>query len=361
MTSIAKAEPVSEVKSYFVLEKCVNPVELNNINSQPKKLNNLLQLLVWFIPYFMGSWLVIGAACAPAIEQKNSPTLETKNTHSSGVDPRLTVIWCFVGSRDNSESLKHALRSKLITHVAIFSGNRKTSNTLNKMQTRQAIDLVNLAEQEGVELILVRYLWQTQPSPDTRVETLSDVDYYVREINLLREEAKRIGAKYVGLDTESYGPTPIHDHFRKKRFSKKEYERLIDTVDKVIRRTGKVDFVLPAGSARRNHPYQALAKLGNKRIAEGTYYNNEANIRDIQYPYEIAGMYMNIIKENKNFPWKPYFLPSQVFGDKAHIWNSTDGLMIWPREHRASDVAQALADFASQRSHKRDEPLHGKP
>lgn len=291
---------------------------------------------VW---YFVRCALA-GDPHATAAVHVNSPLSGTT------VPPQSTVIWSFVGSRDEPESVAVALRSKLITHVAIFSGNRVTSDFLNAPQTREAIAV---AKEAGVELILIRYLWQTQPSADTELSVLSDVDYYVREIDLARRDAVLIGAVYVGFDTETYGPTAIAAHFRAPDgFLEEDYHSLAATLAEVISQVGQVDFVLPAGSGRRNHPYTALAGLGKQRISESTYYDNERDIDSIPYSYELAGMHTNVVKDRSGRPTKPYFLPEEVFGNKSHIWKRKEGLMIWPREFRAGEVADLLSSFAGQ-------------
>ena len=209
------------------------------------------------------------------------------------------------------------------------------------------IEAIAIAQQEGLELILIRYLWPTQPGPAAELTTLLNAAHYVREIELLRREANRIGAASVGFDTETYGPTPLSDHFRAEDgFLLEDYNALVATIAEVVGQSGQVDFVLPAGSVRENHPYGALAALGRKRISESTYYDNEQDIDWIPYSYDLAGMYVNVTKDHPERPLKPYFLPHEVFGDKAHVWRRTEGLMIWPREQLAGEVADLLAVFA---------------
>ena len=288
----------------------------------------------------LAGWLTLGAACSdvPAIEAEPPREAQPNRTDKP-------VIWCFVGSRDKSDSLSVALESGLITHVAIFSGNRITSNTLDKPETQKAIGIAKEAQADGVEMILVRYLWQTQPSRRTSLSTLKDADYYVLEIKLLRKEAEKIGAKYVGLDTEAYGPTPITTHFRSRKFLREDSEKIKAAVELAVDRVGKVDFLMPAGSSRRHHPYVAIANLGRQRIAEGTYYDRTDTF-DIKYPYEIAGMYLNVKKDNDHHAHLQYYLAEEIFEDHKDVWQQEQGLMIWPREHRALDVAKALREFS---------------
>jgi hypothetical protein len=269
-------------------------------------------------------------------------------THSyqASAGQQSIVIWPFVGSRAEPDSVATALRSGLITHVAIFAGNRTTSDTLDALQTREAIAI---AQRENTELILIRILLPTQPGPTAEVATLFDRSYYVQEIELLREEADRIGAASIGLDTETYGLTPLADHFRAQDgFLADDFNALVETINEVVAQTGQVDFVLPAGSVRENHPYGALAALGRQRISESTYYDNEQDIDWIPYLYDLAGMYMNVRKDHPERPMKPYFLPWEVFGEKAYIWQRTHGLMIWPKEELSLEVADMLATFAGQ-------------
>jgi hypothetical protein len=278
-----------------------------------------------------------GESVSPGVEER-----EHFKTPPAGAAP---AIWSFSGWRDEAESVETALASGLITHVAVLVGSRETSDTLRKPQTQAAIAVAKAA---GVKLILVRFLWRTQPKDGFGVQTLTDPAHYVREINLLRDEAAEIGASLVGFDTEAYGPTAITEHMRKRTFTKEHYDGIAATIAAVVEQVGQVDFILPAGSSKANHPYMAIARFGKQRISEGTYYDR-TDYPDwswIKYPYEIPGLYVNVEKENATNPHLRYYLPSEVFGSKAHIWQSKQGLFIWPREGRASEVAGLLLDFS---------------
>lgn len=248
------------------------------------------------------------------------------------------IIWPYYQPRDpRAESLVWALRSGLITHVAIMAGNRQTSDTLDHPDTRNAIALAQI---KRVPLILVRFLWPTQPCKESEIETLYDVDFYVREIEQLREEARVRGIPFVGLDTEAYGPTQIHEYFRQPRFPLEVYVAVSDATREAARQIGEVDFVFPAGSSRASHPYMALAMLGLQRISETTYYDRPVVI---DYPYEIAGMYISTSKTREGHPEASYYLPIEVFGDKAHVWWNAGGLFLW---HEHEDVGKLLHDTA---------------
>jgi hypothetical protein len=282
------------------------------------------------------------AVGAQSVNEPEPSSVREGDARGHAVKP---VIWCFVGSRDEAISVETALRSRRITHVAIFAGNRVTSDTLQRPQTQAAIEA---AKRAGVQLILVRYLWQTQPGLHSGVETLTNSDYYVGEIARLREEAERIGAPLVGLDTEAYGPTPLNKHFRSGELTEEHLKEIGAAAARATDRAGQVDFVLPAGSGRRFHPYLALARMGKQRISEDTYYDNAGRIAGIRYPYEIAGMYMNVVKTNDTHPHLPFFLPTEVFGEKRNVWQEKEGLMIWPREGRSLEVANALLEASRE-------------
>jgi hypothetical protein len=297
---------------------------------------------------------LVGLLGACLVAQTNSP-LQDRAEAVRTTPVNRPIIWCFSGKRDKSDSLAAALRSKLVTHVAFFVGNRKTSDTLHKASTTEAIALAKKADDPPVKLILVRFLWQTQPSPDSELSAMTNVDYYVREIEHLRREARLIGADLVAFDTETYGPTAITAYSRSKEFTQEAHDEIARAVDEAVRRVGKVDFTLPAGSSRRYHPYMAWARLGQRRISEGTYYDDPKRISKIRYPYEIAGMYVNVTKENERHPWNRYFLPSDVFGARAGVWKGKEGLMIWPRENRADEVARMLESYARDQRRAGDE------
>ena len=260
------------------------------------------------------------------------------------------VIWCFVGSRDTAESVEIAISSGLITHVAILVGNRVTSDTLDAIATSEVIGLVNA--NPNVKLILVRYLWETQPSDNTGLAALNDADYYCTEIVLLRNEARGIHADAVGLDTEPYtGETEIGAYFRTPPFTPEAHATLVATIRSVVVESGQVDYVLPAGSAHRNHPYHALAGLGLTPIAEGTYFDFIEGLGDTmrRYAYDITGMCLNTTKDNPSIPSKPCWTVEEVFGEQQRMWRDKAGVFIYPVEHEAERVARALAAYTEAR------------
>lgn len=254
-------------------------------------------------------------------------------------------IWAYTGSRDLTESVIIAIRSGRVNRVAIFAGNRVTSNTLKWEETKDTIEVI---KKHGVPLILCRFIWQTQPHDHfTSLDRLTEWDFYANEITLLQSEAKELGADYTMLDLEAYGPTPINEHMKAGQESHTEelFQSIHVAVNRAIRMNGQVDFVLPCGSlTRKHHAYEAMAGLGKQRIAEGTYQDrpeiNRKLLLGTPYSFDITGMYVGADKgDNADMP---LFTAGEVFGDSAYLWKLKDGLFIWPKETHATEVALTL-------------------
>ena len=253
------------------------------------------------------------------------------------------IIWCYIGSRDSPKSLEYVLSSGMVTHVSFGVGNRTTSDTLNSSDTCRAIEM---AKKAGVKLILVRYLWPSKEGRYIQSSDLFNEKYYIEQIEMLRAEAKKIGADFVGLDIEPYGRSSIKHFFESKyRLTDNELLELKRTVKRVIETCGKVNFLYPAGSVQRRHPYNILAELAENRISEHTYYNNEKNLRSINYPYEIFGAYVNTVRENTRYPHLPLYLVSEIF-ENSHRWSGKKGLFLYPKEDNAEAVAKALKSYS---------------
>jgi len=251
------------------------------------------------------------------------------------------VIWCYIGSRDTPGSLRSVLASGLVSHVSFGVGNRMTSDTLGKATTLEAI---KIAKDAGVNVVLVRYLWPSKKGYISG-DALFDKSYYIEETTKLRAEAKSVGADFVGFDIEPYGRSEVK-HFFKGKNGLPGYDRwrLKNTVKKVIETCGKVDLIYPAGSVRRGNPYNILATMGRFRMSEHTYYNNEANRRAINYPYEIFGAYVNTTRKNELHSHLPFYLVSEIF-DRPELWSEKKGLFLYPREGNSNAVAKALEAY----------------
>jgi hypothetical protein len=261
------------------------------------------------------------------------------------------VIWYHSGEQKNTLSLKTALSSGLITHVIIKYRNPSDDTWHSKKWVREAIEIVKKSE---AKLVWGRDLWARWLVKDAKFADLFDSQYYIKQIHILRAEAKEMGADFVFLDTEPYGNSPMRPHMlikdsvKKKKLSDQQHERLKLVIKKVIQRTGKIDFIAPAGFwgyPGHNHPWDVLAELGNLRIAENTYYDNARQRNAIKYPYEIFGAYVNATKRNDTSPHNPFFLSSEIF-EKSHLWSHKKGLYLYSTTRKSLEVAQDLAAYS---------------
>ncbi len=256
------------------------------------------------------------------------------------------VIWCCVISRDHPNSVQTALKSGLITNVILAAGNRETSDALN--EHRDAVrDIVAMTKQAKAKVTLVRFLWPTQPDV-ARLYRLFDVNHYVREITLLREEAQEIQADFVGLDLEPYNSaTEIRQWFRKEREAPDpDVERLNAVVAAAIWFTGQVDYVYPGGNPSPYSPYNTLARLGEKWIAQSTYYDTTWT-RQVKHRYEIFGAYLNTTPVNERHLGSHFFTAETIF-EKSELWSDKLGVFLYPKEDKAQEVAEALLAYRRQ-------------
>ncbi|MBN1123650.1 MAG: hypothetical protein JXA82_01485 [Sedimentisphaerales bacterium] len=283
-------------------------------------------------------------------EPSNSPKdSEDQNTSPSGgsgggsVLEKPEIIWCYGVGRHPLRSMQIAVDSGFITNVIMAVGNRETSDQLYKHYdtVQQA---VAITKQADIKLTLVRYMWPSLPEA-APLSLVFDLNHYLREIDLLKQEARQINADYIGFDLEPYNSTEIRQWISRKRtYQDRNEERLRGIVWEVIKRAGKVDYVYPAGSMSPYNPYNTLALLGKNRIAESTYYNNPTSLPQIKYPYEIFGAYLNTTTTNEYFPGSPYFLVEDIF-ESSDLWSKKKGLFMYPKEDKAQEVADALLAY----------------
>lgn len=261
------------------------------------------------------------------------------------------VLWFFHTDRDTQRSLQEALESHLISHVILYTSNRWTGVILEDPENRKKLSwAIQTCKEQGVKTIFVRNLWPTHSGPNLDSEIVFSQNYYIQEIKQLRLEGKQWGTDYVGLDLEAYGgkSSPVGNYLRWTSNYKPttgQKERLGNVISDVIQKTGQVDFLYPAGSIRSYHFYNIIARLGNNRIAESSYYDNN-DYREIRYPYEIFGVYVNVHSGNPQSPHKPYYTVDSVF-EKSQRWSLKKGVFIYPREKKAAAVARELNRFSN--------------
>jgi hypothetical protein len=252
------------------------------------------------------------------------------------------VIWHFNPGKDTLNSLRYALSSGIPTHVTLAVGSRASDN-FGKPVTREAVEL---AKAMKCKVVLIRYLWPSIEYEGRDSSVLFDSKYYITEIRRLRTEAKKLGVDLVGLDTEPYYKAVVKPYFKGgRKLTNRQIQNLEDVVKTVISSEGQLDFIYPAGSVRRGHPYNILAKLGRNRISEHTYYDSKVNLKGINYPYEIFGVYINTSKQNKVHKHLPLYLVNEVF-DKSHRWSGKRGLFLYSKEGNAEAVAKELLEYS---------------
>lgn len=258
------------------------------------------------------------------------------------------IIWFHSGEQRSTLPLRTALSSGLITHVIVMYRNPADGPWYAERRVREAIKVVKKSD---AKLIWGRTLWAWYKIENSRYSDLFDPSHYIREIQNVKAEAKAIGADFTALDTEPYGNSPMRPYMISSKrvfLSNKQHEQLKLVIKKVVRTTGKIDFIFPAGwwgYPGHNHPYDILATLGKLRIAENTYYDNMRAINAIKYPYEIFGVHLNMVKKNEQNPHNTYFLPHEIF-ERSGLWASKKGIFIYTSSKKSLAVAKELVAYS---------------
>ncbi|MFX0203236.1 MAG: hypothetical protein ACFFCW_44600, partial [Candidatus Hodarchaeota archaeon] len=116
------------------------------------------------------------------------------------------IMWYHSGEQKNTLSLKTALSSGLITHVLVKYRNPSDDTWHSKKWVREAIEIVKKSD---AKLVWGRDLWARWAVKDAKFADLFDSKYYIKQIQVLRAEAKEMRADLVFLDTEPYGNSPM--------------------------------------------------------------------------------------------------------------------------------------------------------
>jgi hypothetical protein len=291
-----------------------------------------------------------------AAEERHATTEGTAAAyHGTTIQPwddpnRPLVIWYHNIHRDSPFALRTALSSGVITSVMVKAVHRNDfARSTFAAQKYRIAEAVTIARVYQVGVIWSRPLWPLYEMDGFSLDRIYDPNYYVSEIGSLRAEGRALGAIAVGLDTEPYANSPVNNVWRgNKTLTAEEEGRLVRIVEEVLRRTGPVDIVYPAGAIRQRGKHMAtvLARLGRLRISGDTYYDVPDRIASINYPYEIFGAYINTTRINIERPHLPRFRPQDIF-DKQDWWLSRRGVFLYPMEHQAAAVAAELVRFAA--------------
>ena len=277
--------------------------------------------------------------CAQAPKEVSASSV-AESTRPPVAQP--AVIWFHSVSSNSLESLRQALSSQLINHVLMLYMHRNDADWRSSEKALAAIDLV---KESKAKLIWCRDLWPYYKLKDVQAEDLFDPNYYVTEVKQLRTEAEEMGADLVALDTEPYGDSPLKKYIKNKQaYTAGNFRTLTTTIESALKRLDKVDYVLPAGSTARLHPYNLLSQLGVNRISETTYYNRSDRVARIKYPFEIYGAYVRPYRRNPEHTLLPFYLVTDVF-EQSQIWAHKRGVMLYTDGKHCERTALALGQY----------------
>ncbi len=281
--------------------------------------------------------------------------IETNKPYPHEKRQRPIIIWHHNLIRDTKESLKTALSSGLINHVSIgetlnrrdfdYRTNRLVAGLPQDLVTSKKVrEAVAIVKRSGAKVIWMRWLWPGYEIEGIRFEDIFDPNYYIEEIRNIRAEAKSVGADFTAIDTEPYGYFPFKSEFR-KRCSDKDFNSIHQAVKDATNKSGQVDFVLPSYGPFKNHIYNALVELGKWKIAEHTYFDIPAKIKDKKRPYDVMGAYLDITKHNDKYPTAPCFTPREIL-ERQDLWAHTKGLFIYPDDENIEKIAEMFSKIS---------------
>jgi hypothetical protein len=246
-----------------------------------------------------------------------------------------SIIWYHNIHYSSVDSLRTILQAGFVTHVMLALTHRNDLNHENVIELGSAISEIN---KHAVQIIWTRPLWPVDKLNGFKEASLHQAEYYVQEIQMLRQEAKEVGADLTGLDVEPYGNVPVKRTL-KSYISKNDLESLKKAVERASEKY-TVDYILPAGSINPGSAYNQLAKLGVYRISEDTYYfYKEEKWRKINYQYDIAGIYLEKSNGCNTMGEKDI---RDIISDGLNM-NGIAGIFIYPKENNAEEVSSALS------------------
>jgi len=248
-------------------------------------------------------------------------------------DPRFHRVWfSYVGSRDVPSTIAHMLASKVITGVFLQVGQREISDTFAQQNIQDAI---GLCHQYHAEIALIRIMWRDQ-------NDLLDISYWRSEIDAVRAERETVGAHCVGFDSEAY-VNPLKMIFL-SAMSPADWATLAGIVD-TLRAEGRfVDYIYPAGSVSFQRPITGIARIGEKRGSEHTYFRHVATTDDINYPFEMPGCWFHVTTDNPSDPQqRPFFIPANFFDQAKSTFDGGAAIDPWDELWMYQEIGLPLA------------------
>lgn len=263
------------------------------------------------------------------------------------------IIWFHNGVTDTTEALNTALSSGMISHVIVKYMHRADADWRKKKSVIEAIEIV---KKSPAKLIWSRNLWPYRNQKDIQIEDFFDPNYYIREIQSIRSEAREMGADSIALDIEAYADSIMKQYLTGMyKINAVQRDELRGVVKEVVQAVGQVEFLYPGGHLRSAQGFNILARLGKNRIAEATFYSDEERLKRVKFEYEIFGAYLNVVRENKRHSHLPYHLVPEIF-EKSERWSGKKGLFLYPKEHKALEIAKELLAYSKSLPLKKNDP-----
>ena len=255
---------------------------------------------------------------------------------------RPIIIWNHNIYKDSIDALETAVSTDLITHVNIKRLHRYDCLIEKYAKYEDMVPkVIDLCKQNNVKVILTRTLWPSWRISHSNKNDLYQSEYYIREIEHLKNDANSLGADYIGLDIEPYAKSPLKKIIKKRNYNRRDLEILKNAVRSAKKETGGVDFIYPAGSNLVHHPYNIISQLATYRISEHTYYDNKDGIKNVKYPFEIFGAFVKLEKENSYRKDLPFFLVEDIF-DRSELWSDKKGVWLYKGSSTAKEKNYAL-------------------
>ncbi len=278
------------------------------------------------------------SCAADDTKDSNDHAQSGKNAESK---EKPVIIWFHNVASTEARVLEKAVSSGIVTHVWVLYFHPVDAPLAGLKNVPKA---VKICKKYNVKVIWARTLWPNYEVKNFRRADISDPNYYKNFIELIRAEARVLGADFTGVDAEPYGIFPFKE-IGGKPLIPKEYYAVKQAVQKTIKEKGQLDFIMPAGGAFPYHMYEVVRDLAKLKIAEHTYYDIPKKITDKNRPYDVLGAYINVSKYNPNYPKAPFFTLHEIL-ERQQLWAHKHGLMLYPKEDRAEQIAEMLCKIS---------------
>jgi hypothetical protein len=283
--------------------------------------------------------LLVASLTYAADGSQNAPNMVGNKGEAAEPPAKPMIIW-WARLEDDHETLRLAISSGIFSHVMLRGLHRfdrpdySTNSNLKKA--------LNLCKKKGVKVIWTRWLYPGYEVNNFRFEDIFDAQYYVQQLREIRKEAKLMGIDLVAFDAEPYGNSPLKPLklYPPRKLSETEFNALNNAVKNAIKVEGQVDFILPAGTGLPRHLYNATRSLGKLVIAEHTYRDIPAKIKDKRRPYDIFGAYVSVTKKDPTGQKTPVFTPKEIL-ERQTLWAHKKGLFVYPSH--VPDISAAVA------------------